>query len=43
MNGKSGVMVGLWDGVVQPISFDKVLGTKKLLDFKLLKLAEVLI
>ena len=43
LNGKSGVMVGLWDGVVQPISFDKVLGTKKLLDFKLLKLAEVLV
>ncbi len=41
--GNSGVMVGLWDGVVQPISFDKVLGTKKLLDFKLLKLAEVLV
>ena len=41
LNGESGVMVGLWDGTVRPISFDKVLGTKKLLDFKLLKLAEV--
>ena len=43
LNGQSGLMVGLWDGTVRPISLDKVLGTKKLLDFKLLKLAEVLV
>ncbi len=43
MNGKSGLMVGLWDGVVRPIEITKVINTKKLLDFKLLKLAEVLV
>ena len=40
---RSGEMVGLWDGRVVLTPFDKVLGTKKLLDFRLLKLAEVLV
>ncbi len=43
LNGESGVMVGLWDGSVKPIPLNKALGTKKLLDFRLLKLAEVLV
>jgi len=43
INGKSGLMVGLWDGIVRPIEITKVINTKKLLDFKLLKLAEVLV
>ncbi len=43
LEGRSGEMVGLWDGSVKPIPLDRVLSTKKLLDFKLLKLAEVLV
>ena len=43
LNGESGVMVGLWDGSVKPIPLNNALGTKKLLDFRLLKLAEVLV
>ncbi len=43
LNNKSGLMVGLWDGSIKPIELTKVINTKKLLDFRLLKLAEVLV
>jgi len=43
LNGETGKMAGLWDGKIILTPFDKVLGTKKLLDFRLLKLAEVLV
>jgi 6-phosphofructokinase 1 len=43
VSGRSGEMVGLWDGKVEFISFEKVLATKKLLDYRLLKLAKVLV
>ena len=43
ISGHSGEMVGLWDGSVRLISLNTVLGTKKLLDYKLLQLANVLV
>ncbi len=43
VSGRSGEMVGLWDGKIEFISLDKVLATKKLLDYRLLKLARVLV
>ncbi len=41
--GESGKMAGLWDGKVELIELDKVLATKKLLDYRLLQLAKVLL
>ena len=43
ISGHSGEMVGLWDGSVKLVSLNTVLGTKKLLDYKLLQLANVLV
>ena len=43
LSGESGKMTGLWDGKVILTKLDKVLGTKKLLDYRLLQLAKVLV
>jgi 6-phosphofructokinase 1 len=43
IHGHSGKMVGLWDGGIKLIPLNSVLNTKKLLDFRLLQLANVLV
>ncbi|MBZ4642444.1 MAG: 6-phosphofructokinase 1 [Deferribacteres bacterium] len=42
MEGKSGVMMGLQKTRIEAVPFDEVLGNKKLIDKKLLEIAEVL-